>query len=148
VPGSVVSTNRTIGFTAISSAVCINKGINGFALPLKIQESGGPPLGESGFPVSVEFTVNSKSYSQLVEYANQVLEIKDEWIAINPQFDNKTEVQLVKASDVKGIPVYPEPGKDIHTRTIYAVPDIEFVTFVTKIDQGTATVHKVKLIAG
>jgi gliding motility-associated-like protein len=96
----------------------------------------------------VEFIVNSKSYSQLVEFTNQVLEIKDEWITINPQFDNKTLVQLVKASDVKGIPVYPEPGKDIHTRTMYAVPDIEFVTFGSKTDQGTTAYHKVKMIAG
>ena len=147
-PVSVVSNNRTIGFTAISSAVCINTGSNGFALPLKIQESGGPPLGESGFPITVEFTVNSKSFSQIVEYTNQVLEIKDEWIAINPQIDNKTAVQLLKASDVKGIPVYPEAGKNIHTRTMYAVPDIEFVTFSSKINQGTTASHKVKMIAG
>ncbi len=147
-PVNVVSNNRAIGFLTATSAVCNNINGNGFTLPLKLQESGGTPLGETSFPINLEFTLNGKNYSQLVEYTNQVLEIKDEWVAINPQFDNKTEVQLVKATDFKGIPVNPETGKNMHTRTIYAVPDIEFVTFVTKIDQGTTANHKVRMISG
>ncbi len=147
-PVNVVSNNRTIGFTTTASAVCTNTYGNGFVLPLKIQESGGTPLGETGFPLTVEFTVNGKSYSQIVGYTNQVLDIKDEWITINPQFDNKTEVYLVQATDAKGIPVYPESAKNIHITTIYAVPDIEFVTFVTKIEQGISAKHKVSLISG
>lgn len=147
-PVNVVSNNRTIGFLTTTSAVCPDINGNGFTLSIKIQESGGTPLGEAGFPLTVEFMVNSKSYSQIVEYANQVLEIKDEWVTISPQFDNKAEIQLVQAIDVKGIPIYPDTGKNSHIRTIYAVPDIEFVTFITKINQGTTGEHKVSLMSG
>ncbi|TNF46718.1 MAG: gliding motility-associated C-terminal domain-containing protein [Bacteroidetes bacterium] len=147
-PVNVVSNNRTISFVESASNACTNVNGNGFTLPLKITEGGGTPLEETSFPLTVDFSVNGKSYSQIVDFANQVLEIKDEWITISPQFDNKTEVQLVQAIDVKGIPVYTETGKNIHIRTIYAVPDIEFVTFVTKIDQGTTVKHQVSLISG
>lgn len=147
-PVNVVSNNRTIGFLTTTSAVCTDINGNGFNLPLKIQESDETPLDETGFPITVEFTVNGKSYSQLVEYTNLVLDIKNEWITISPQFDNKTEVQLVQAIDVKGIPVYPETGQNSHIRTIYAVPDIEFVTFTTKINPGTTAKHKLSMISG
>ena len=147
-PVNVVSNNRTISFVESASTACTNINGNGFTLPLKISEGGGTPLEETSFPLTVDFSVNGKTYSQLVDFANQVLEIKDEWITISPQFDNKTDVQLVQATDVKGIPVYPEKGKNIHTRTIYAVPDIEFITFVTKIVQGTTVNHKVSLNSG
>jgi gliding motility-associated-like protein len=147
-PVNVVSNNRTIGFLTTTSAVCTDINGNGFTLPLKIQESGGTLLGESGFPILLEFTVNGISYSQNIEYTNQIIEIKDDWISIIPQFDNKIDVQLVQATDVKGIPVFPETGKNIHIRTIYAVPDIDFVTFVKKIQQGTSAEHKVSLTAG
>jgi gliding motility-associated-like protein len=147
-PVNVVSNNRTIGFLASSSAVCTDINGNGFILPLKIQESGGTPFGESGFPITVELTVNGKSYSQLVEYTNLVLDIKYEWITISPKFDNKAEVQLVQATDIKGIPLYPETGNNSHIRTIYAVPDIEFVTFTTKINPGTTAKHKASMISG
>lgn len=147
-PVKVLSNNRTISFVESASTACTTVNGNGFTLPLKLQESGGTPVGETSFPFSVEFTVNGESYSQIVDYSNQFLDIKGDWVSVSPQFDNKIEVQLVKATDIKGIAVYPETVKNNHIRTIYAVPGIEFVTIQTKIGQGAIVKHQVSLISG
>lgn len=147
-PVHVVSNDRIVGFVEPASAACTVVNGNGFTLPLKILESGGTPVVEASFPLSVEFTVNGENHLHIVEFSNLYLEIKDEWISISPRFDNITEVKLVRAFDNQGIPVNIEPGKNVHIRTIYAVPEVEFVTFETTINQGTTAKHQVGLNTG
>lgn len=124
---NVVSNNRSIAFTTNTSSDCFNELGNGFGLPLRILEDGGVPLGAAGFPVDVGFTVNGTAYSQQILYDQQVVNIDASWFVADSKQETSVLVQLNSARDKQGVTIPLVSGGDVHTRSIRAIPQLEFM---------------------
>jgi gliding motility-associated-like protein len=147
-PVKVVAGKRSVSFVANASSSCFNKKDNGFDIPLQLTGNGGNPLEESFFPVLVEFMVDGVTFDQTVEFEKQSIEIPGEIINISPQLTSKKTIQLIGASDILGNSVELISGKDFHVRTVYAVPETNFVSFSDLVQQGTEVIHEVELTSG
>ena len=137
---NVVSNNRSIAFTTNTSSDCFNELGNGFGLPLRILEDGGVPLGAAGFPVDVGFTVNGTTYSQQILYDQQVVNIDASWFVADSKQETSVLVQLNSARDKQGVTIPLVSGGDVHTRSIRAIPQLEFMyadAVVNKQSYGT-----------
>jgi hypothetical protein len=74
----------------------------------------------------VEFDVNGVIQSQLVSYSSQTLTITEEWFTANPTLNTDVVVGFANVTDKYNAPLKPDIAKGTHTRTIFAVPEIEF----------------------
>lgn len=145
---NVVSNNRSIGFNTTVSSECYNPAGNGFGLPLKILDNGGVPLGSDNFPVLVSFTVNGNAYTQNVSYDQQVLNISSSWFSAQADLETNVKVQLSSAQDNKGLNIPLANGNDIHNRSIYAIPQLQFVSADASVDQSAYGSYEVEMTTG
>jgi hypothetical protein len=118
--------NRSIGFEALASNECFSPVGNGFELPVSFLGNDGESLAQNQFPVNVEFTVNGTAYEQIVQSAADNLQIENAMFAANPAEDSQVVVEITGASDAHSAELFPELENSVHTRTIFAIPIIEF----------------------
>jgi gliding motility-associated-like protein len=147
-PVRVISNDRSIGFLTSVSSSCFNADGNEFSLPLMISGNNGQQLTAELFPMVVEFSVNGKGYSQQIPFGNQAIQISNDWLNANSQNDFSAKVEITAARDVHNNDIPPDVNMKTHVRTIFALPEIEFETVVTMVEQGSSLTHKVNMVAG
>jgi gliding motility-associated-like protein len=147
-PVNVISNTRSIGFLATSGSSCFSSGGNGFSIPLIAFDNKGKPLTEDYFPLAVEFSLNGKGYAQELAFNNQMLTILDDWLDVDPQSNFNAKVEIISAKDVRDNDIPPDPNLKTYTRTILALPQIEFETLLQTVEQGTQVTYKVKMLTG
>ena len=123
----VLPNNRSIGFDIVASNECFSPGENGFELPVSLLANNGEPLPENHYPVNVSFTVNGVAYEQVLEYGAAALQVSETLFAANHSQDTQILVEITNATDRHHAAVAPGSGNSVHTRIIYAIPEIEFV---------------------
>jgi hypothetical protein len=123
---NVVPNNRAAEFEITASTECFNTESNSFSLPVKLLDNNGQPLAAVYFPMLVEFSVNGNSHSQMVATNNRILQIGQELFTVNPAQNNEIVVEITQITDSKNAPVKPGAINGAHTRTIFALPEIEF----------------------
>ena len=147
-PVNVVSNNRSIGFLTSVSSSCFNSEGNGFSLPLMVSGNNGQPLASEYFPLIVEFSLNGVSYSQQISFSNQKIQINNDWLNINSLNDFSANVEIKSARDVQNVDIPPDINMKLHTRSIFALPQIEFETLGLSVEQGSEVTYKVKMNSG
>jgi hypothetical protein len=123
---SPMPNNRSAEFDITASTECFNTGSNSFTLPVNLLDNTGQPLSALYFPMMVEFTVNGTVQSQLVGYNNQLLSINEDWFAADPTQNSDITVEIINVTDAKNATVKPDVTNATHTRTLFAIPEIEF----------------------
>lgn len=146
-PVTVKARNRTIGFAEIISSSCVNNN-NAFNLTLNTFDDNGNPLGVEYYPLNVDFMLNVTTFSQEISDPDQPIEIKDEWLTIDPGLNNTVEVQITEARDVSGLTIGLDANASVHTRTLWSIPEIEFISENQSITQGESFEHIVQMISG
>ncbi|WP_346859139.1 gliding motility-associated C-terminal domain-containing protein [uncultured Draconibacterium sp.] len=134
---SVISNNRSIAFNSSSSSDCYNYSDNSFSIPVRILDDGGIPLDQAKFPVDVDFTVNSTLFSQQIFWQQQVLNVDSSWFALDLQQETSVSVQLLSAADKEGSSIPVASGGDVHLRSIWAIPKLEFSYADTLVKDGS-----------
>lgn len=124
--------NRSIGFDGVASTDCFNLSGNNFAISFITKDNNGQPIPAAFFPLQVEFTVNGNIQSQLVAFNDQMLKINETMFEANPQENTNVVVEISKVTDTKNSPVKPGENNGVHTRTIFAIPEIEFTEELRK----------------
>ncbi|MDO8952756.1 MAG: Ig-like domain-containing protein, partial [Draconibacterium sp.] len=147
-PVRVISNDRTIGFMITASNSCNNKNGNGFEIPVVVTDNNGSPLTSDYYPLVVEFFLNNTGYSQLLTFENQTIRIENGWLGNDFQSDNDVKIEITKTVDVFGNLIQPADKYNVHQRTIFARPEMEFVDIPAEIYQGTTVDYQVKLISG
>jgi hypothetical protein len=125
-PVQVLPNNRSIGFDAIASNECFTPGGNGFELPALLLANNGEPLPENHYPVNVTFTVNGVAFQQMLEYGTSALQIAETMFSANHAQETQVLVEITGATDRHSAEVFPGDENSTHTRTIFAIPEIEF----------------------
>jgi gliding motility-associated-like protein len=143
---SVVSNNRSIGFTTLSSSECYQQN-NGFSLTLDILNNTGLTLAESYFPIEVSFNVDGIAYAQSVDYNKQEILIDTDMLNASSETETNVAVEITQAIDNQNGDIQPS-DKKLFTRTIYTLPEIEFTSTPTQIIQGTTVAHSVNMTGG
>jgi len=123
---SPLPNNRSIGFDVVASNECFTPESNGFELPVSLLSNIGGPLSENHYPVNVSFTVNGVEYGQVLESGTTVLQIAETMFTANYTQDTQVLVEITGAIDRRSAEVFPGNEKSAHTRTIFAIPEIEF----------------------
>ena len=100
---------------------------NGYGLPLRILDDGGVPLSSTDFPVDIGFTLNGTSYTQQIDYDQQVVNIDASWLTIDTEQESQIVVQLTAAKEKQGTNIPLLAGYDVHTRTIHPILKLEFI---------------------
>lgn len=118
--------NRSAEFDIMASTDCFNPESNNFSLPINVLDNYSQPLSAAYFPMFVEFTVNGGSQSQLVDFDNQTLQISEDWFTANPTQNSDVIVEITNVTDIYNVPVKPGVDSGTHTRTLFAIPEIEF----------------------
>ena len=118
--------NRSIGFDVVASNECFSPGGNGFELPVSFLGNEGEPLAQNQFPVNVEFAVNGTVYQQIMQSGADNLQIENTMVAANPAQDTQVIVEITGATDAHSAEIFPGEDNSTHTRTIFAIPEIEF----------------------
>ena len=147
-PVSVVSNIRSVGFLTSVSSSCFDLGGNGFKLPIMVSGDNGQPLTSDLFPLVVEFSLNGVGYSQQIFYNNQIIQISDDWLSYDSQNDFNAKVVISAARDVNNDDIPPDINIQTHTKTIFALPQIEFETSDLSVEQGSVIPYKVKMNSG
>lgn len=118
--------NRSFEFNLTASSECFNKSNNSFSLPFKVNDNSGNALSSAYFPMTVEYSVNGTPYSKTITYDNQKLDIEESMItSLNPIQNNDIIVAVTNITDTKNVSI-PNLSNATHTRTIFALPTIEF----------------------
>lgn len=144
---SVISNKRTIGFEELSSSECYQPPDNGFNLSIKVFDDGGLPLDASYFPIDVSFTVNGSTYSQLITYVNQEVLISTDMFVLTPNADTEVVVEITQAVDNQNGGIQ-SSNKAIHTHSIFAPPELEFVSSNDLVQEGSHGTYEVQLNKG
>jgi hypothetical protein len=123
--------NRSVGFDVVASTECFNLNGNNFNLAVAVLDNNGVALASAYFPLTVQFTVNGTTQSQLLSFDNQQLQISETMFSALPDKETPVEVVLTSVTDVKNAPVNPG-ANSTHLRTIHAIPAIEFTEELRK----------------
>lgn len=118
--------NRLAGFDIVASTECFNTTDNSFAISFITLNNNGQPLAAAYFPLNVEFSVDGQVHTQLVSFSDQNIQINESWFTIDPTVNSDVLVEITGATDKDNIPVKPGEDNAIHTRTIFALPEIQF----------------------
>ncbi len=145
---NVVSNTRSIAFNSTLSSDCFNPLDNSFEIPLQMLNDGGIPLDEAEFPVNVSFSVNGTVYSQTVDYVNQILAINSAWFTAEIESESQVLIQLSLATNRQGTEIPITEGKDIHTKTIYPVPQLEFIYSKSTVNEQDYGIYEANLSVG
>ncbi len=144
----MVANERAISFETTVSAACFNPLGNGFSLPLKVFDSDGMPLGAEFFPIDVGFNVNGLDFTQQLTFLQQELLIGKNLPGIDLDQLSSVTVQIESASDKSAEQYYPVNGEDVHVRTIYPVPEIDFTYSDNEVDKSSTGTYKVDISTG
>ncbi|WP_319591608.1 gliding motility-associated C-terminal domain-containing protein [uncultured Draconibacterium sp.] len=142
----VNANNRSIVFNSSQSTACYSYSENGFDLPIQALGDGGVALDEADFPVTVSFAVNGIAQTQLVSYTQQFLSIDETWFTADPARESLVTVQLTAARDQQGNDIPVISGGDTHSRTINAIPVLEFVYIDDSVYQNSAGQYEVQFV--
>lgn len=118
--------NRSIGFDVVASNECFSPGGNEFELPVSFLGNDGELLAQNQFPINVDFTVNGTAYQQNMQSADENLQIESAMFAADPAQDTQVLVEITGATDAHSAQLFPGEENSTHTRTIFAIPVIEF----------------------
>ncbi|MBT3384871.1 MAG: hypothetical protein HN778_09455 [Prolixibacteraceae bacterium] len=118
--------NRFVGFDIMASNQCFNIEGNSFEQPVSVLDNNDQLLAEGYFPLTVNFTVNGAAFSQIVEFGQQVLQIREEWFTIDPLLNTDVVVQIIGVTDKNSAQIQPGIENGMHVHTIFAIPEIEF----------------------
>lgn len=118
--------NRTAGFEITASENCFNTSDNSFAISFIALDNSGQPLSAAHFPLNVEFSVDGQSHSQTVTFNNQIIQVNELWFNADPTVNKDVLVEITNATDKDNILLKPDEITAAHTRTIFALPQIEF----------------------
>lgn len=118
--------NRSVGFDVTASTECFNLSDNSFTISFITLDNNGQPLAAAYFPLIVEFDVNGVIQSQLVSFDNQLLSISESMFAANPTQNTDVRVDFTNVTDKYNAPVKADVVNGTHTRTLFAIPEIEF----------------------
>ncbi len=122
----VEQNNRSTEFDIMASIECFNPESNNFSLPINVLDNNSQPLSAAYYPMLVEFSVNGSSQSQIVSFDNQLLTINEDWFTADPTQNSDVIVEITNVTDVYNAPVKPGVNSGTHTRTLFAIPEIEF----------------------
>jgi gliding motility-associated-like protein len=147
-PVNVISNNNSIGFLTSVSSSCFNTEGNGFSLSLMVLGDNGQPLTSEYFPLVVEFSLNGVGYSQQIYFNNQEIQINNDWLNNNSQNDFSANIEILSARDFQNVAIPPDINMKLHTRSIFALPLIEFETPDLSVEQGLEVTYKVKMVSG
>jgi hypothetical protein len=131
-PVQVQPNNRSVGFDVVAGTECFKQEGNSFTLPFTVLDNNGQPLSGAYFPMMVEFSVNGSIQSQPVSFDGQLLTINETMFAANPAQNTDVIVEITGVTDIKNAPVKPGVANGTHTRTIFAIPEIEFTEELRK----------------
>jgi len=145
---NVISNNRSIAFNASVSSDCYNPLGNGYGLPLRILDDGGVPLSSTDFPVDIGFTLNGTSYTQQIDYDQQVVNIDASWLTIDTEQESQIVVQLTAAKEKQGTNIPLLAGYDVHTRTIHPIPKLEFIYTDSLVNEQNYGTYEAALSVG
>lgn len=118
--------NRVVEFDIMASTECFNLSENDFAVSFITLDNNRQPLSAAYYPMLVEFTVNGGSQSQMVGFDNQTLQISEDWFIADPTQNSDVVVKITNVTDKFNAPVKPGNESGTHTRTLFAIPEIEF----------------------
>jgi hypothetical protein len=118
--------NRSSEFNLTASTECFNLSGNSYNLPINVLDNNSLPLAAAYFPMVVEFSVNGAIHSQLVSFNSQLLQISEDWFTANPIQSTDVIVEITSVTDAHNAPVQPDAVNGTHTRSIFAIPEIEF----------------------
>jgi len=125
---TVVST-PTIIFNEIASSDCADDE-DKFATQVIAELKAGIALADSQYPITVNYEVTyngeTKPYTTDVAYGDQLLNI--EGITEDISNDKIYSIKIIGATTIFGGKINPG-AEDIYTRTIYAIPNIEDITY-------------------
>ncbi|MCF6357877.1 MAG: gliding motility-associated C-terminal domain-containing protein, partial [Draconibacterium sp.] len=121
---------------------------NSFEITIDIFDNKGSPLDSIYFPVRIKFTVNGTSRSQSVSFNDQTLQIPDDWFNADQMADSKVSVIMLSAIDRNNATIPLNTNRNTHIRTIFASPQLQFVTQTTDVYKGTSVEHVIELITG
>lgn len=142
---NVLSSNRSIAFSTNASSDCYNSSGNGYELPLQILDDGGVPIDAVQFPVDVGFTLDGTAYSQQINYDQQALEIDASWLTLNSEQESQVTIQITNAKEKYGTNIPLLDGNDIHTITIYPIPELEFISIDSTVKEQNYGVYVAKI---
>jgi hypothetical protein len=132
-PVQVLPNNRSVGFDVVASNACFSPGGNGFELPVSLLANNGEPLPEGHYPVNVSLMVNGVAYQQVLEYGTTVLQVSETLFAADHTQDTQVLVEITGATDRHSAALAPGSENSLHTRVIYAIPEIEFVRMMQQL---------------
>lgn len=118
--------NRSVGFDVLASTECFNLSDNSFTLSFVALDNNGQPLSAAHYPMLIEFGVNGNNQNQTVDFNNQNLQISENWFTVDPTQNTEVLVEITNVTDKYNAPINPESENTIHTRTFFAIPEIEF----------------------
>ena len=146
---TVLPNERSIGFGISMNSSCFNVSDNSFEQAINVSyNNSGLPIDSIYYPLTVEFTVNNESHSQIVEYQSQVLQIHEGWFHPDPKQDFNVIIQIISATDIQNFGIPLDTEKDEHSLTIFAHPVIEFTTSSPEIYKDSSFEHVVQLLSG
>lgn len=131
----VLPNNRSIGFDIVASNECFTPGGNGFEVPVSLLANNGEPLPENHYPVNVSFTVNGTAHQQVLDYGATALQIAETMFSADRTQDTQVLVEITNATDRHSAAVAPDAENSVHTRIIYAIPEIEFVRQMQQLEE-------------
>jgi len=117
---------RSSEFEVTASTECFNLSGNSFSLPINVLDNNSQPLSATYFPMVVEFSVDGVVRSQMLAYDNRQLQISEDWFVADPIQNTDVIVEITQVTDVHNAPVKPDAVSGTHTRSIFAIPEIEF----------------------
>ena len=118
--------NRTIGFDLNAGADCFNPEGNTFETTFSVLGNNGEPLPAEYYPLELNFTVNGNPHNLTVEANNNILQIEEDWFSANPEQNTNVVVEITAVTDKYNAGIQTENGRGTFTKTLYAIPVIEF----------------------
>lgn len=143
---SVLPNNRLISFAQLAGNGCFSSTNNSFEIQIDILDNNGSALDSVYFPVQVEFTVNGSKHVQSVVYSNQTLQISDDWFNVDEGADSEVLIIMLSAEDRYKSNIPLDGNKYLHT--IFAYPQLEFVTQTSEVYRDAPMGHIVELNTG
>ncbi len=144
----VLPNNRLLGFTSPVGNSCFSFIDNSFEVHIDIVDNKGSPLDSIYFPVQVYFTVDNINHSQTVSYNRQSLQVSDDWFSVGMGLDAEISVVMLNAIDRNNASVPLNRDRDSYLYTVFAHPQLQFLTHNPTVNRGTVVTHMVELITG
>lgn len=144
---SVFSSTESVAFVSRSSAICFNLHPDELRL-LQLLDNGGAELNPSKFPVEVKMDINGSEFEFQVNYNDRGIHVPDSFMLASPEQDVQVEITLLEATDANGQSIKPLAGSDVHRITVYAQPEIEYLSADDTIKDTGDGFYKVEMIRG